>query len=222
MKTQKLIGWISLIIISVSFGCLGGFAVEKLITIVQAQDDTKTVALAFAINPQFKFTDIKVGDQPISLIETTHPKHKWLKIPKGEVFNAQSDWIKNLSFKIESISKKPITFVQVNVDFPETRATGSLMSYAFSFGKHPGRKMTGSKPILIMPGESFEISLNKEMEKIKKFMSGRESVESIQKVELEIRRIGFEDNTEWNLGEFFQRDPNTPGKLERIDNLLPK
>lgn len=211
-----------MVTISVVFGCVAGLGIEKLITIVQAQDDRKTITLTPALNPQFKFTDSKVGEQAIGLIETTHPKHKWLKIPKGEVFNAEPDWIKNLSFKIESISKKPITLVQVNVDFPETRATGPMMSYAFSFGELPDRKITGSKPILIMPGEILEVSLNKEMEKIKKFMSGREPVEAIQKIELEIRHIGFEDNTVWNMGEFYQRDPDNPRKLIRIDNQLQK
>jgi hypothetical protein len=101
-----------------------------------------------------------------------------------------------------------IVYLRVNVNFPETRATGNLMSYGVSFGQRPGSKLKQTNPpILLKKGETLDVFLEKEKEKIYKFINERQPIESIKKVELEISFIIFEDKTAWSVGTFKRQDP---------------
>lgn len=207
MKSLKIFSWLGLVTIAVGLGSLIGSGLNNSVAGVQAQDGQKTVKLARTIKPQLKFTEVKVGEQ-----ERT----------PGEDFNAAPDWVKNLSFKLESISDKPIVYLKVNINFPETRATGNLLSYAISFGTPPDSKSKTGVPLLLKPGETLEVALDREKEKIYKFVNERQPVESIQKVELEIGYIIFEDQTAWSAGTFLRQDPNHPNRYNPISSEQPR
>jgi hypothetical protein len=204
MKLQKLFGWLGLVTIAVISGYLLGLGINASMTSVNAQSEKKVIKLARTIKPQLKFSDVKVGQQGRKFDEN---------------FDSEPEWVKNLSFKLQSISDKPIVFLQVNVNFPETRLTGNLMSYTMMLGRKPDIKFKQhNKPMLLMPGETLEISLDKEKDKISKFISERQPIESIQKVELEIGFIVFEDKTAWVAGGFLRQDPNNPNRYNPIES----
>lgn len=208
MKFKKLSSWLGLVTIAVILGYLIGLGVENSVKSVQAQSEKKIIELADTIKPQLKFTEVKVGQQDRKFDES---------------FNAEAEWVKNLSFKLESISDKPIVFLQVNVNFPETRSTGNLMSYGVSFGQRPGLNLKQhNKPMLLMPGKTVEVSLDKEKDRIYKFVNERQPIESIQKVELEIGFIIFEDKTAWTAGTFLRQDPNNPNRYNPIESDPPR
>jgi len=190
---------VSLVVISTIFIV---FSTKDALS-VYAQNEKKTITLARTIKPQLKFAEPKVGQQDRKFEES---------------FNAEAEWVKSLSFKLENISGKPIIYLQVNVNFPETRATGNLMSYGVSFGERPGLKLKDSKPIMLMPGETLEVVLDKEKDKIYKFVNERQPLESIQKVELEIGFIIFEDKTAWSAGSFLRQDSVNPNRYNPIKN----
>ena len=200
IRSKLLLSLIVISTISVLFSAKGALT-------VYAQNEKKIIKLAYSIKPQVKFTEVKVGQQDRKLDES---------------FNAEAEWVKNLSFKLESISDKPIVFLQVNVNFPETRASGNLISYGVSFGQRPGLKLRNSKPMLLMPGETLEVSLEMEKDKIYKFVNERQPIESIQKVELEIGFIIFEDKTAWTAGSFLRQDPNNPNRYNHIGSEPPR
>lgn len=208
MKSRKLFSWLGLMTIAVILGYLIGLGVKNSIINAQAQSEKKTIKLTDTIKPQLKFNEAKV-------------KQKDRKF--GESFDAEPDWVKNLSFKLESISDKPIIFLQVNVNFPETRLTGNLMSYGISFGQRPDSKFKQhNKPMRLMPSETLEISLENEKDRIYKFVNERQPIESIQKVELEIGFVIFEDKTAWTAGTFLRQDPNNPDRYKPIESEPPR
>jgi hypothetical protein len=208
MKFQKLFSWLGFVTIAVILGYLIGLGIKNSITNVQAQSEKKKIKLADTIRPQLKFTNVKVGQQARKFDES---------------FDAEPEWVKDLSFKLENISGKSIIFLQVNINFPETRLTGNLMSYTVIFGQRPDIKFKQhSKPMLLIPGETLEVSLDKEKDKIYKFISERQSIESIQKVELEIGFIIFEDKTAWVAGGFLRQDPNNPNRYRPIESEPPR
>jgi hypothetical protein len=173
-------------------------------TSVYAQNEKKVIKLANTVKPQLKFTDVKVRQQDRKFDES---------------FNAEAEWVKSLSFKLESISDKPIVYLEVNINFPETRATGNLISYPIRFGQLPNSTLKQlNKPMLLKSGETLEVSLEKEKDRIYKFVNSRQSIESIQKVELEIGFIVFEDKTAWAAGAFLRQDANNPSKYNPIEN----
>lgn len=208
MKPQKLFSWLGLIMIAAILGYLIGLGVENSIINIQAQSEQKTIKLARTINPQLKITEVKVGQKDRKF---------------NESFDAEAEWVKNLSFKLENISGKPIVFLKVNVNFPETRASGNLMSYPISFGQRPGSKLKPNKPsMLLKTGETLEVSLDKEKDKIYKFVNERQPIESIQKIELEISFIVFEDKTAWSVGSFMRQDPNNPDRYDPVESEPPR
>ena len=135
MKFQQLSNWLILLIVATVLGYLAGLIAVNSIANVQAQSERKIVKLAYSSKPQLKFTEVKVGQQDRKFDES---------------FNAEAEWVKSLSFKLENISNKPIVYLQVNVNFPETRSSGNLMSYGVSFGQRPGSKpKQHNKPMLL-------------------------------------------------------------------------
>lgn len=202
MKSAKLLNWLELLTSAVILGCLVGLGITSSVTTVQAQDKKKVIRLTDTIKPQLKFTDVKVGQQERKL---------------GESFEAESDWVKDLSFKLENISGKQIVYLKVNINFPETRLLGPMMSYGVTFGQHPNSKFKHIKqPMLLKPSEILEVSLDKEKDRIHKFLGNRQPIETIQKVELEIGFIVFEDKTAWAAGTFLRQDANN---LERYNPI---
>ncbi len=200
--TSKLLS--SLIVIS-TISVL--FSAKGALT-VYAQSEKKIIKLAYSGKPQLKFTEARVGQ---------------LERKFDESFNAEAEWVKSLSFKLENISGKPIVYLQVNVNFPETRASGNLMSYGVSFGQRPDSKFKqNNKSMLLMPSETLEVSLDKEKDRIYKFVNERQPIELIQKVELEIGFIIFEDKTDWTAGSFLRQDPNNPDRYNPIGSEPPR
>lgn len=205
MRFQKIFGWVSLVTISVVSGYFIGSGIVNSVTNVKAQSGKKVIKLADTVNAQLKFTEPKLRQQERSF---------------GENFDAHPNWIKDLSFKLENISEKPIVFLQININFPETRLTGNLMSYTMTFGQRPNSKFKQlNKQMELMPGEVLEVSLDKERDKIHQFINERQPMESIEKVELEIGFIIFEDRTAWTAGTFLRQDPGNPDRYNPIGNL---
>lgn len=199
MKLRQVLSWVGCLSCSVVVGFGLGLAIKAPIFATSAPDNKKVISLAPTIDPQVKFTNILVGSENRTF---------------GERFEGGEDWLYDISFKVESVSKKPIVFLQVNVNFPETRATGNLMSYTMYVGEMPGRKYKGSKPLLLNPGESVNVDLESEKSKLDRFIGERQPIDLISEVELEIGFIAFEDGTAWSSGNFFRRDSDNPGRFK--------
>lgn len=204
MKIQQLRIWLALTTGVALLGCLIDLGSETSLFDAHAQSDKKTVKLAKTIRPQLKLTNLKVAQQDIKF---------------GESFDAEADWVKNLSFKLENISDKKILYIRVNVNFPETRLTGYMMSYQVSFGQRPDSKLKQiNPPMLLKPGEILEVSLDKEKDRIYNFVGERQPIELIREVELEMGFILFEDRTAWSVGSFMRQDPDNPDRYIPIEN----
>jgi hypothetical protein len=172
--------------------------------VVKAQDNEKTISLAYAGKPILEFSELKTGQKSRKF---------------GESFSEDDDWLKKLSFKLKNISDKPIVYLSVNVNFPETRLTGNLMSYPVSFGQRPDSKYKQhNKAMTLIHGETLEVSLDKEKDRIYKYLSERQPIELIQKVELEVYFVIFEDKTAWVAGAFQRQDPNNPDRYVPIED----
>lgn len=194
--------WIG-IFVGLGFGL--GMVVIDSIQYVTAQSEKKHIKLADTVNSQLKFSEVKLGYREQKL---------------GESFDAEPDWIKDLAFKLENISTKRIIFLQVNVNFPETRLTGNLMSYGITYGQRPDSKRKQlNKPMSLQPGGILDVNLATDKDKLFRFVKERQPIESIRKVELEIGFIIFDDKTAWTAGTFLRQDPDNPQVYKPIENV---
>lgn len=181
-----------------------GLSMKSFILDVYAQSDKKIIRLADTIKPQLKFTEVKVGQKEQIF---------------GESFTASPDWIKDLSFKLENTSGKKIVFINVYLNFPETKSTGNMLTYQIGFGQRPGLPPRGNNPpMLLNPGETVEASLVKEKDKIYKFVNERQPIETIHEVEIQVALVIFDDKTAWFVGSFMRQDPNDPRRYNPIED----
>lgn len=170
------------------------------------QDNKKVVEKHFALQ-----TD------PIEVIQ---PKIKTKAVKLGEAFEGESDWLEYTTFKIKNKSDRPITFFHIELDFPETKATGSIMMHQLLVGQRPDFKSSLNNPSLYLkPGETIEISLKSEHNEIKRLIEIKyPSVENINKLVVRTGDVMFEDGTLYSVGSFFKpnSDPNSPRKWVRV------
>jgi hypothetical protein len=204
MKLRQVLSWVGCLSCSVVVGFGLGLAIKTTIFAKSTPDSKKVISLAPTIDPQVKFSDILVGSQNRKI---------------GERFEAGQEWLYDLSFRVENVSKRPIAFLQVNVNFPETRATGNLMSYTIYFGEMPGKKYKGSKPMLLKPGEAVNVDLESEKSKLARFIGERQPIDLISEIELEIGFVAFEDGTAWSSGKLVRPDPDRPGRFRPVSSI---
>jgi hypothetical protein len=158
---------------------------------------------------------------PKDPIELTEIKvHEKVVRPK-EKFTEDSEWIKKTSLKLKNKSTKTVSYIQVNVDFPETATSGIMLQEQYFFGRHPVYNTPKNKqPLSLKPGESLDVSLAEEFDRVKKMIESRHSpIGSISKILIRLRDIGFEDGTIYAAGAFFKKNPdaNSPNKWIQVE-----
>src|SRR5258706_13323511 len=59
------------------------------------------------------------------VVEITEVKVSKKIVELGRAFDEDNDWPSKVSFRLKNVSSKPIVYLQVNVNFPETSTTGA-------------------------------------------------------------------------------------------------
>ena len=70
-------------------------------------------------------------------LEITEIKVKGKAIKVAEKFVEDGEWLNETTFKLRNTYSKPITSVQINIHFPETKATGIMQQHQIFLGQHP-------------------------------------------------------------------------------------
>jgi hypothetical protein len=162
----------------------------------QGKERERVVEKALTRNQVVEFTEIKVSEKLVST---------------GKAFDGDDEWLNKSLVKVKNISDKPIVYLSVTFDFPETTKTGTVMSYPVVFGQKPGSKFPQNRePIFMMPGDTLEIHLDKDYAKIRSFVERRHRIADIHKLELAVGFVVFADKTGWAAGNFYSQDPTDP------------
>jgi hypothetical protein len=176
--------------------------------LAQGQDRQKVIEKAFTRNAVVEFSEIRVSQKGIE---------------PGKAFDESDDWLNKVFLKVKNVSDKPIVFLEITLDFPETRATGSVMSYRVVLGQMPGSRFPQKHdPIFMMPGDTLEIPLDKHYDRIKTFVERRHQIREIRKAELGTGFIVFADKTGWTAGNFYRQDPNNPDHYINVGDQPPQ
>ena len=168
----------------------------------QNHEQNRTIEQAYSSNPQVRVTQLRVGQQLRRF---------------AEGFNESEDWLRRLSLQLENISEKPIVYVRGNINFPETRSSGSLMSFPIEFSQKPGtRFQTNNLPLRLMPGETLEVSLDPHYHRLRRFLETRHPIATVHRAQVEIGFIVFEDRTAWSAGHFYRQNPDNPDRYINV------
>lgn len=149
--------------------------------------------------------------QPVSLDQPVEIQieHRGQRVKANEEFDGDDDWFKNLKIKIKNRSEKSITYVVLDLTFPETATpeNSRVGLHQIRLGESPDLKSNGAK-ISLAPGDSKEISLDLDYSEIKKLVESRIPAKNITNLVVRLETAVFSDDTKWFAGTLYQRNPN--------------
>lgn len=139
----------------------------------------------------------------------------------ADEFDGDSDWVKDLTLRLRNTSGKTITYIQLNLHFPEVTNNGRVALQQIFLGVDPDGKF--SRPELrLAPNETIEVPLTEKFPNIKTLVEsvGKVPVGSVSKVWVEFHAAYFDDGTLFEAGTTFRRNPDQsdPRKWIKIDN----
>jgi hypothetical protein len=134
------------------------------------------------------------------------------------------DWLENLEFTAWNRTTKTITYIHLELQFPDTAVSGPMMVYnPLERGIPPtatGHRSSHDEPLLLRPNEKLTFTLSaKELEPIKRFLALRKhTLIDINRVHIQVVYIIFENGIKWTLGgTYYRPNPNFPHGYERIN-----
>lgn len=139
---------------------------------------------------------------------------------RAHEFEGDRDWLKELTIKLRNISGKTITYVVVMLNFPEVTKNGRTAQHQIFLGVDPDRKF--QRPELrLAPNETIEIPLAAQYADIKSLVEGVGNLppENVSKVLVDFFSAFFDDETLFEAGTLFRRNPdqNATPKWLKID-----
>jgi hypothetical protein len=188
----------------------GSSALSSWRILAVSQSQSKTISRGIVIR--------KIEDDPVRITNMkVGPNLRRFE----EQFSDSDDWLKKLSIEIENHWKKPIVYLMVSLDFPETRSSGDEMRFYVYSGNEPGRLPLKRENINIAAGDKLVLNLADNYEWLTQFLQIRHAMNQINKVEIKVTRAVFDDKTAWGEGEFFMQDPNNPKRYINLGTKPP-
>jgi hypothetical protein len=138
-----------------------------------------------------------------------------------EEFEADKDWLKNLTLNITNKSDKMITYIVLDLTFPETSTNEQprIALHQVFLGVDPERRFVRPE-LRLPPNDSIEIPLAARFKDIKDLVDRKVRIEDITQMEVRIHQVLFDDGTLFETGSMYRRnpDPNDPRKWIKIEN----
>src|SRR5262245_42886394 len=184
---------------------------------VPQRSDQKTIERKQFPNEPFRFGDLKVKNVTIS------PREKFSASSIAATGGGQvEDWIDKLSFTIKNTSNKRITYINIELDFPETSVNGPMMVYnQLAMGIHPKaleNHLKHGAPLALEPGDSTTFVFSPEhLQLVRQFLADRNfQLADLNDATIRIDQVIFDDATKWSQGYDYRPNPNVRGGYERI------
>jgi hypothetical protein len=192
-------------------------------TFAVAQTNEKMIIRRLTILKEPLELSIRYNGHPLKAIEHVFPELG----SRTLVFDGDSDWLKNLTFTLKNVSEKRITYVALFLIFPQTaqeksspglnlpspsatnRPRGSGL-HRILIGVDPDKRL--ERPELrLAPGESVDVPLGPEFHDIATLVRlADHPIEQISQMEVQIHSALFDDDSLFEAGMMYRRDPKDP------------
>ncbi len=153
---------------------------------------------------------------------------KAIKGKKGDVniskkFLDDDDWLKGLSFSLENISEKTITYIGLELEFPRSDDVPPLVfPLIYGQGLLPDTETTVNSPP-IKPGEEVVLSLSPTIyTELKQSLDQEKYSKSIKHAVIDLRTVIFDDGIMWRAGRLMKRDPNDSRRWISVEQALTR
>jgi hypothetical protein len=174
---------------------------------------------------QVKEREIRKLDWPKEPVKIGKLKGKGAIIVLGEKFSADDDWMKGLTFSVKNTSEKTITYIEIELSFPRDKGTQEEPDAhdRIIYGQYPALPGETATPHPdqppIKPGDTVDVVL-KDYDGIRDFLNNTHYPVSINRLEVSVGEVVFDDGTKWSGGGLFRRDHEKPNGWIRIQELV--
>jgi hypothetical protein len=127
-------------------------------------------------------------------------------------FDADDDWIKNLSFEVKNVSKKEIAYFVVSLDFPADDSDSRFFTVLMEYGTQPQGGKIDPTAQTVKPGETVTVPVKPEVvDSLRRLVQEQGSGKALKmnRAKVYAYKVYFTDNTMWMLGTTSVRDPAT-------------
>jgi hypothetical protein len=175
---------------------------------------------------------VTVGDQVIQTGVMGGPR----VLQPGTPFQANNDWLKNMSFVLKNRTNKTIDWAQIYVSIPSAAEglTKTLANYPLQLGKIPANDFFMGKgqkplpkraedlqgrPLSFGPGQTLVIKLADHLDELRADFEQTVTFEQVTQISIEPHYFLFKDGMRWDaaLIAFGIPDPDQPGKFTNMD-----
>jgi hypothetical protein len=174
----------------------------------QAQSDGREIMMPQNLNPDdpIQFDNVLYLKKVRILMGQTISARAMAEKSAGRI--ADEDWLQDLQFAATNRSDKTITYIQLEIQFPDTQSTGLMMVYSPLFKGVPPERLAvkalqqKAEPLAVAPGQKVTLTLSaEELKPIKQFLGLRgHTLRDIKRVVIQVQYLIFEDGTMWSLG----------------------
>jgi len=195
------------------------FAIVAICLVISGWALAKSLVLGVLQNPD-KVIIHKVpqidGPDPL---EITEIKVNGSARKAGVGFVEDGEWLNDTTFKLTNTYSKPITYLQLDVNFPQVtpkKYPEATLQYQILLGRHPIYKSERPE-LLIMPGGTIEVSLASYYEDMKRMIKlVNYPVNSVDRIEFNLCEAAFSDGTLYSGGRMHERNPDPNGRQKWI------
>jgi hypothetical protein len=133
------------------------------------------------------------------------------------------DWVENLEFSLKNKLGKQITFILVQLQFPETEVNGPKMIYNLHMGIPVAASESEKKsaaPLALEPGKRAVFTLSsEELKLLKEFLAIRRfELAKLNKLIIRVVSVVFDDGMKWEMDYYYKPNSSLPGGYERMSN----
>lgn len=181
-----------------------------------------------------RITKVAVGDQQIQ----TGISGARGEVKQGTSFQADEDWLKNMTISLTNRTDKPIVCAQLRLWFPDTgngTTAQPMANYAITVGRRPksslyhadGSKIPpdpAKKVLLLAPGETLVIHVGDYIDSIRPTIEnlGNTPFSHVTRLNIEPTDFYFSDGMRWVGHAYYLPDPHHPGKYTKLgDTFFP-
>jgi hypothetical protein len=169
---------------------------------------------------------VTVGDQVIQAGVMGGP----IVIQPGAPFQANEDWLKNMSFVLKNRTNKTIEWADIYLVFPDVQPG---LNYSLVIGRMPAVDFFTGKggkvllhraedsersPLSFAPGQTLVIKLADHIDELQATVEAFMPFPQVTRIAIEPKVFFFKDGMRWDdTTRFGIPDPNQPGKFTDMD-----
>ena len=170
-----------------------------------------TICAVFVCPGQDKLRRV---EQPAKFVYPNTPIQVVVKLDGKEMSNkeaqAGSDWLRKLSLEVTNTSSKDISWVSINLMLREP-VYGAMIATPETAGIVIEFDLRYADPAIQVLPSGQKVVLKPPVSTVDRWLKYalKQGIEDIEKVILDVRQVGFTDDTAWTRGRISRKDPDS-------------